>query len=250
VSRDVALVTGSSRDIGRAIALRLAQEGVSVAVHSLGSSARGEEVAREARSLGVASAYFPCDVRDFDAVGRLLHDVREQLGPVDILVNCAAWMQPSKFDEDTPDYWDRVIQTKMYGFIHTVFHALPQMKSHGWGKIVNIAGEAGRIGVSRGAVHSGVQGAVIAMTKSWAREFAPYGIRVNAVSPGPTDTMAMSGYEKAAPDLYAPGGEMSAPLGRPTPEQIAAAVAYFVRREADIVTGQILSVSGGRSFAG
>jgi 2-hydroxycyclohexanecarboxyl-CoA dehydrogenase len=157
-------------------------------------------------------------------------------------------MLPGRFEDGTQDYWDKIVETKLYGFIYTVFHALPQMKPAGWGKIVNIVGDSGRVGNSNCAVHSGVQGALITMTKSWAREFAPYHIRVNAVSLGPVDTASMPKYEAAAPTFFA-GQELDSLLGRATPKDAAAAVSFFAGTQSDSITGEILSVSAGRSFA-
>lgn len=248
--RRVALITGSSRDIGRATALRLASEGVDVAIHSVSTKELGHSVAKEARALGVRSTYVQADVRKFGDVASLVQTVSGELGPINVLVNSAGWTEPSHFDENTPEYWDKIVQTKFYGFIHTVFHVYPNMKAAGWGKIVNVAGESGRIGVSQAAVHSGVQGGIIAMTKSWAREFAAAGVRVNCVCPGPVDTTEMPRYEAKTPGLFAPGSEMASVLGRATPEDVAAAIAFLARPESDKITGQILSVSGGRSFAG
>jgi 2-hydroxycyclohexanecarboxyl-CoA dehydrogenase len=248
--RLVALVTGSSRDIGRATALRLAADGVDVAIHSVATKDLGEAVADEVRASGVNATYVQADVRSFEEVASLVDKTRRKLGPINILVNSAGWTEPSNFEENTPEYWDKIVKTKFYGFIHTVFHAYPDMKAKGWGKIVNIAGESGRIGISQAAVHSGVQGGIIAMTKSWAREFAAAGVRVNCVCPGPVDTTEMPRYEAKASALFAPGSEMTSVLGRATPDDIASTVAFLARPESDKITGQILSVSGGRSFAG
>ena len=245
----VALVTGSSRDIGRATALRLAAEGVDVAVHSMTSKELGESVAQEARALGAKAVYCAADVRDLTQVTAMIETVTAALGTINVLVNSAGWTEPSSFEENTPEYWDRVVRTKFYGFIHTVFSVYPQMKAAGWGKIVNLAGESGRIGISKAAVHSGVQGGIIAMTKSWAREFADSGVRVNCVCPGPVDTTEMPRYQTVAPGLFA-SDEMSSALGPASPDDVAAAVTFLARPESDKITGQILSVSGGRSFAG
>jgi NAD(P)-dependent dehydrogenase (short-subunit alcohol dehydrogenase family) len=213
----VALVTGSSRDIGRSTVMRLASEGCDVVVHSIASIEQGEQVAREAAKLGVRALYCQADLRDFDQVGNMVETAVSALGPINVLINSAGWTEPQAFEDGNQEYWDKLVQTKFYGYIYTVFHTLPCMKSVGWGKIVNLVGESGRIGISKAAVHSGVQGGIIAMTKSWAREFAEYGIRVNAVSPGPIDTTEMSRYEAAAPSLYVPGSEMDSVLGRATP---------------------------------
>jgi NAD(P)-dependent dehydrogenase (short-subunit alcohol dehydrogenase family) len=246
----IALVTGSSRDIGRRIVLRLAAEGVDVVVNSARSVGEGEAVAEEARALGVRAVYCQADVSDFDQVASMYRMAARELGAVNVLVNCASWAKLLAFEFNDQEYWHKIVNTKFYGYVHNVFHALPGMREAGWGKIVNLTGESGRIGISVGAVYSGVQGAIITMTKSWAREFAPFGIRVNAVSPGPTtDTSGLDEHEASAPAIWTPGGEMSSVLGRAAPEDVAATVAFFARQESDKITGQTLSVSGGRSFA-
>jgi 2-hydroxycyclohexanecarboxyl-CoA dehydrogenase len=246
----IALVTGSSRDIGRSTVLRLASEGCDVVVHSMSTVDEGEQVAREAEKFGVKSLYCQADLRDYDQVGGMIDRATSALGPINVLVNSAGWTSPGAFEDGNQELWDKIVQTKFFGFIYTVFHNLPHMKAQGWGKIVNVVGESGRIGISKAAVHSGVQGGIIAMTKSWAREFAEYGIRVNAVSPGPIDTTEMARYEATLPSLFVPGSEMTSVLGRATPDDVAAAIAFFAREESDKITGQTLSVSGGRAFAG
>lgn len=252
----VALVTGSSRGIGRAIALRLARGGAAVAVNSATSVEQGEGVAREIVDVGGRARYYRADVADLPQVRAMLAATREDLGPVSILVNNSDWFQARFFRDDDPEHWRRVLGAKLMGSIHAVFAAYSQMRELGYGKIVSIAGDSGRVGITGGVVHSGAAAAIIAMTKSWAREFAADGIRVNAVSPGPTGTEMLKGlgWDPASgfginalgTDLYR--SELAGPLGVASPEDIAETVAFFASRRSDHITGQTLSVNGGRCF--
>lgn len=241
-----AVVTGASRGLGRAIALRLAADGAKVAVNSATSHEQGESVAQEIRDSGGEAIHVGADVRDFEAVKAMGETVRAALGPVSIVVNNAGWMVPKPFEDNDADYWDRVLDTKIRGALHIVWTFLPQLKEVGWGKIVTITGDSGRVGLTNAVVHTGAQGALVSMTKSWAREFAPHGIRVNAVSPGPIASEQQQQFSDIAPDLAAT--ELWGPFGVGEPEDIAAAVAFFVRPEGDHITGQTLSVNGGRAF--
>lgn len=251
----VALVTGSSRGIGRAIALRLAEEGASVAVNSLSSTKAGEEVVKEIRGKGGTAEYCQADVADFEQVGTIVQAIEKSLGSVTILVNNAERLVPSLFENSTEEDWNRVIDVRLKGTIYTVAATLPAMKRKGYGKIINISGDSGRVAVRGVVVHAGVMGAIIAMTKSWALEFIPYGIRVNSISPGPIDTELMTGLRRWAVET----GE--APANPPTPaiprafglgkpEDVAHITAFLASSEADFITGQTLSVNGGSAFPG
>ncbi len=252
----VALVTGSSRGIGRAIALRLSREGAVIAVNSASSVEHGEGVVREIVDTGGRARYYRADVADLAQVQAMCAAIREDLGPISILVNNSDWFQARFFRDDDPAHWQRVLGAKLMGSIHAVFAAYPQMRGLGYGKIVSIAGDSGRVGITGGVVHSGASAAIIAMTKSWAREFAADGIRVNAVSPGPTATDMLKGlgWDPASgfgvntlgADIYR--SELAGPLGVGRPEDIAETVAFFASRRADHITGQTLSVNGGRCF--
>lgn len=246
-TRKVALVTGSSRGLGRAIALRLAREGAAVIVNGLTSDGPGQQVVEQIKGQDGEAIYCHANVRDFGAVKSMVRAGIDAFGPINIIVNNAGWMIPMPFEQNDEEYWDRVLDTKIKGALYTIYCALPEMKKLGWGKIVNITGDAGRVGLTNGVVHTGAQGALQSMTKSWAREFAQYGIRVNAVSPGPIESDQQQEFKTVDPELAKRELEIG-PFGVGKPDDIAAAVAFFVRAEADHITGQILSVNGGRAY--
>lgn len=242
----VTLVTGSSRGIGSAIACTLARAGSAVAVHSLSSRDEGEAVAKEIQAIGRPSVYFEADVSDFTQVTKLVADVEARLGTIGIVVNNADWFVPKHFEEETADDWHKSFAVGALGVVHVVAAALPGMKRLGYGKIVNIAGDSGRVGLTGGVAHSGAMAAVIGMTKSWAREFAPTGIRVNAVSPGPIgDTRGRDRWKTSGFDAR---GEVTTYLGDGSPGDIAEAVLFMASPVSDYITGQTLSVNGGRAF--
>jgi 3-oxoacyl-[acyl-carrier protein] reductase len=242
----VALVTGAGRGLGRAIALRLAEDGAAVVVNYVASEKSANETVNEIKSKGGKAIAFQANVREFDAVKKMVAAGIDAFGPISILINNAGWMIPQAFEDNTEEYWDRVLDTKIKSSLYTVFSTLPEMKKLGWGKIINITGDSGRVGLARAVVHTGAQGALQSMTKSWAREFATYGIRVNAVSPGPIKSDQQEEFTRIAPDLAST--DLWGPLGVGKPEDISAAVAFLVRNEGDHITGQILSVNGGRAY--
>src|SRR5688572_2054313 len=192
----VALVTGAASGIGRAIALELGRWGVRVAVADLDADGAVETVAqlagqRGGRGTGAGSEgagaglAVPVDVTDYAAVQRAFAFARDQLGPVEVLVNAAGWDTPERFVDSAPETWERLIRINLMGVIHTIHAALPGMQERGYGRIVNIASDAGRVGSSGEAVYSAAKGGIIAFTKTIARETARQGIAVNCVCPGP-----------------------------------------------------------------
>ena len=242
----IALITGAGRGLGRAIALRLASEGAAIVANYLTSKVDAESLVEEIRAKGGRAIAVAGNVRSFSDVKAMVKAGSDAFGPISILINNAGWMVPKAFEDNDEEYWDRVLDTKIRASLYTVSSVLPQMKKLGWGKIINITGDSGRVGLARAVVHTGAQGALQSMTKSWAREFAEFGIRVNAVSPGPIASDQQAEFAQIAPDLAST--DLWGPLGVGKPEDIAAAVAFFVREEGDHITGQILSVNGGRAY--
>ena len=175
-----------------------------------------------------------------------------QAGSVDVLVNAAGWDELHPFLETGEEFWDRVIEINYKGCLRTTKAALPGMIERGFGRIVNIASDAGRVGSSGESVYAGAKGAVIAFGKTIAREVATKGVTVNAVCPGPTRTPmleGMAGEDEGGAKLIA-ALERAVPmkrLGEPT--DVAAAVAFLASEEAAFITGQTLSVSGGLTMA-
>jgi 2-hydroxycyclohexanecarboxyl-CoA dehydrogenase len=246
-----ALVTGAGRGIGRAIALRLAQAGLAVGVTDLdGGTPAGvaaEIVGAGGRATGVAA-----DVTAPETLRAAVAAIEAGLGPIGVLVNNAGWDQFHFFIETEPAFWDRVIAVNYRGVLAATHAVLPGMVARRAGRIVSIASDAGRVGSTGESVYSGCKAAVIGFSKALAREVARYGITVNAVAPGITDTQllhdVMEG-ERGARILESV--KRTIPLGRVgTPEDVAGAVAYLVSDAAAYVTGQVLSVSGGLTMVG
>jgi 2-hydroxycyclohexanecarboxyl-CoA dehydrogenase len=252
MSERVALVTGGGRGIGRQICLALAAQGRRVAVVDMRAAEAGETAAAVGAAGGTARPY-TADVTDSDGVIRTVHAITDDLGPVEVLVNCAGWDEFYPFVDTDEGFWDRVIDINYKGQLRTTHAVLPQMMERRWGRIVNIASDAGRVGSSLEAVYAGAKGGVIAFTKTIAREAARTGVTANVVCPGPTDTDLIR--EAAASrgddaDKFVGALQRAIPMRRlARPEEIAAGVAFFASDEASFVTGQTLSISGGLTMA-
>jgi 2-hydroxycyclohexanecarboxyl-CoA dehydrogenase len=249
VSGRVALVTGGGGGIGAAIATAFAADGHAIAVADLRLEAAQENAERVAAAGGRAAA-LEVDVTDGGSVAEAIARAGRELGPVEILVNNAGWDELKPFVETDEEFWDRVIAINFKGCLHTTRAALPGMIERGYGRIVNIASDAGRVGSSMESVYSGAKGGVIAFTKTIAREVARAGVTANAVCPGPTrtpllDQMTGEGGEKLVDALV-----RAVPMRRlGEPEDVAAAVAFLASDRAGFITGQTLSVSGGLTMA-
>ena len=247
----VALVTGGGSGIGREICVGLAAAGRKVAVADLNLDGALETASLISATGGTAIAVH-MDVADSDAVQGGILQVLDELGPPEILVNCAGWDELMPFLSTDEDFWDRVIEINYKGVLRTVHACLPSMTENRWGRIVNIASDAGRVGSSFEAVYSGAKGGVIGFTKTIAREAARSGVTANVVCPGPTDTPLLDGIVAASDDGDKIIGAMAraVPMKRVgTPIEVASAVIYFCSEEAAFVTGQTLSVSGGLTMS-
>jgi|SRR5215211_7336510 len=242
----VAMITGGARGIGRAVALALAADGRAVAVADL----LEEEAAEAAAAIGGNALAVRLDVTDSDSVAEGVDRVQASLGPIQVLVNNAGWDEARPFLETDEAFWDRVIEINFKGGLRTTRAVLPGMVQRGWGRVVNIASDAGRVGSSLESVYSGAKGGVIAFTKTIAREVARSGVTANTVCPGPTrtaflDRMADGGGERLVESLT-----RAVPMRRlGEPEDVAAAVAFLASDAAGYITGQTLSVSGGLTMA-
>ncbi len=241
----VAFVTGAGRGIGRAIALRLAEEGASVAVADL-DDATARSTAAE---IGARAIALRVDVTDSASVRAAVAEAEQRLGPIDILVNNAGWDKAEPFVQSTEATWDKVLAINLRGPIACTRAVLDGMIARGRGKIVSISSDAGRVGSSGEAVYSGAKAGIIGFSKTLARELARYHINVNVVCPGPTNTPLFQevagGNTKLADAL-----KRAIPFGRlGEPEDLAAAVAFLASEDADFITGQTLSVSGGLTMA-
>jgi 2-hydroxycyclohexanecarboxyl-CoA dehydrogenase len=241
LSGKVALVTGAARGIGFAIAMRLAEEGARVAIADVNDHGAVEAAAR----IGKATMGIHIDVTDTVSIAAGVAAVVERLGPIDVLVNNAGWDKVEPFVKSEEATWDKVIALNLKGPIACARAVLDSMIERRSGKIVSISSDAGRVGSVGEAVYAGAKAGIIGFSKTLARELARYGINVNVVCPGPTNTplfQEMSGgNEKLATSLI-----HAIPLGRlGEPEDLAGAVAFLASDDASFVTGQTLSVSGG-----
>src|SRR5580658_3819844 len=245
----VAIVTGSAQGIGRAIAMRLASEGAKVAIADLDFEGAGR-TAEEIKKAGGNALAVKLDVGRLQDALDAADRVERELGPIDILVNNAGWDKLEPFLESTPETWDKVIAINYRGVLNCCKAVAPRMQQRKHGKIVSISSDAGRVGSTGEAVYAGCKAAIIGFSKTIAREFARYGINVNVVCPGPTQTAllktAMAGREGVL-DAMAKGIPFRR-LGQP--EDLAGAVAFFASSDSDYATGQVLSISGGLTMAG
>jgi NAD(P)-dependent dehydrogenase (short-subunit alcohol dehydrogenase family) len=233
-----ALVTGGASGIGAAIAARLAAEGADVVIGDVNADGAAE-VAGEIGAESVA-----LDVTDLEAAT----GVAAEYGPFPILVNNAGTDQFGFFTDTGPEVWQRLLAVNLVGVFACTHAVLPEMQQGGYGRIVNIASEAGRVGSKGSAVYSAAKGGVIAFTKTIARENARYGITANAIAPGPIETPLLMGAlefgelgEKVIETMKS--ATQLRRLGKP--EEVAAAVAFLASDDAAYVTGETLGVSGG-----
>lgn len=246
-----ALVTGGGRGIGRAIALGLAQEGAQVAVLDILAD-NAAAVAREIEATGVKALALPADLTKRAQVDRAVADTLAQFGQIDILVNNAGWDRMELFLDSEEETWDKIIAINFKGILYVCKAALPSMVARGQGKVISIASDAGRAGSTGEAVYAGTKGAIIAFSKTLAREMARHKITVNVVCPGLTETPLLQGIREQSPktEKVIEAVTRAIPLGRVgQPEDIAGAVVYLASPAADFVTGQTLSVSGGLTMA-
>jgi 2-hydroxycyclohexanecarboxyl-CoA dehydrogenase len=241
----VALVTGAAGGIGRAICEQLAAAGHEVAASDLDLEAAGK-VAGAVGGLAVG-----LDVMRADMVATAVSAVREWRGDVGILINCAGFDDLHPFHETDEDLQRRLIEVNLGGPLRVTRQALPGMLRGGWGRIVNISSEAGRLGGPLEVMYSAAKAGLIGATKALAREYATAGITVNCVSPGPTDTPLLQRVTESGDDADVAIRRMTRaiPMQRlGSADDVAAAVVYFSSEQAAYVTGQTLSVSGGLSM--
>jgi len=244
----VAIVTGGGQGIGRALSLRLAEEGCRVAIFDLKPEA-GEETAALAPSATVRT--YAVDVSDYDAVAAAVERVEAELGPVWVLVNNAGWDQPTPFLKTQKPLWDKIIAINLYGPLNTQHAVAARMAERGEGRIVNIASDAARVGTSDEAVYSACKGGVISFSKSLARELARKNVLVNAVCPGPTNTPMMAAVlgEGEQAVKWKDAMVRGIPLKRMgEPEDYAGIVALLASDDGAFITGQTISVSGGMNM--
>ena len=245
MSGRVAVVTGAASGIGLGVARRLADDGHSVALLDRDGALAGQ-VAEEIAATGARAASYQVDVADRDALAGVYGAVRQELGPITILVTSAGVEAFDPVAEITAEKWDRIIAVNLTGTFTCMQLAVPDMIEAGWGRIVTISSSSAQSGAPNMAHYVASKGGVIGLTKAFAREFAGHGITVNTIPPTIVDTpMARKGEAEG----YVPSVEVMArmvPLGRAgTPEDIAGACSYLCSDDGSYVTGQIIGVNGG-----
>lgn len=229
-----ALVIGGAGGVGRAVVERLAADGHTVVVADQASA-----------EVPASFSHVPIDVTSYDESCRAVDTAARQLGGIDVLINCVGWNQHSRFEDQTPDFWHRVLAINLEGHLFTAHAAIPHLKEAGGGAIVMVASDAGRVGTSGEAAYSAAKGGVIAFTKSLARELVRYRIRVNCVAPGPTDTPMLRGAMNDEPAVLE-RMVRAIPMRRiADPAEQASVIAFLAGDGASYVTGQVLSVNGG-----
>lgn len=231
-----ALVTGGASGIGAAIARRLAADGCAVVI----ADVQGDAAARLAGEIGAIGVQL--DVTDFDAVLAVV----ASHGPFDICVNSAGVDQHAFFTKTTPAEWRRLLAVNLDAVLNVTYAVLPAMQAAGFGRLVNVASEAGRLGSRGGAVYAAAKGGVIAFTRSIARENGRKGITANVVAPGPIDTPLLRQAVARGGDKLLAAMTDATLLGRlGSGEEVAASVSFLTSDAAGYVTGEVLGVSGG-----
>lgn len=241
----IAVVTGASRGIGRAIAKKLALEGAFVVINYNGSAERAEKVKQEIEEAGGKASVYQCDVSDYEKCEQFIQDVIGEYGRIDILVNNAGITRDGLLMKMSEEDFDKVLDTNLKGAFHTIRFASRQMLRQRSGRIINMASVVGVTGNAGQANYAASKAGVIGLTKAVAREMASRGITANAVAPGfietdMTDILPEKVKETAASQI---------PLGAfGKAEDVAAAVAFLASEEAGYITGQVLHVDGGMAM--
>ncbi|CAN5229612.1 glucose 1-dehydrogenase [soil metagenome] len=238
------IVTGAAGGIGSAVCKRLADDGYRVAALDLDEPG----LAALKDQLGSAVDVYPVDQTREEDVRVLVAQIEREQGSVSALANVLGWTGGTRFDQETSGYWNKVVALNYLSLLYVVHPVLTAMIARKRGKMVFVASDAGRSGASGQAVYAGAKGAVIAFAKSLARENARHNITVNCVAPGPTETPLFRHEQAEHPELV-DRIVKAIPLRRAAlPAEQAAAVSFLLSPDADYITGQTLSVSGGLSM--
>jgi len=238
----VGIVSGGSRGIGRAIVLKLAEEGVDVAFNYLKSRDKARDVKKEVESIGRKALIFEADVKDLKATKYMVDQTKEKFGRLDIIVNNAGILRDKALMLMEEEDWEEVISTNLSGAFNLIRAAIVTFMKEKKGNIINITSVAGLRGTARQVNYSASKAGLIGLTKSLAREVAPYNIRVNAVAPGYIDTDMVAGLKEE----YKNNLLKMIPLNRfGLSLEVARVVVFLASEEAGYITGQVIPVDGG-----
>ncbi len=237
-----AFVTGSSRGIGRAVALALAHAGADVAISCNTGGAAAEDVCNRIRAMGHKANYYAHNVGLESEIEAMCNEVTRDFGTIDILVNNAGINRDSTFKKMTKAAWDEVINTDLTSVFLVTKHFIDEMAQRGWGRVINMSSMSGAIGSFGQANYVAAKAGMEGLTKTLAREYARKGVTVNAVAPGYTRTRMTEGM----PDKVLEGVEKATPAGRMgDPVEIAAGVVYLASPSSGFITGQVIDINGG-----
>jgi len=241
------VVTGGASGIGRAVVKRLAEEGCIVGIFDLDEAGAAATISM-CESAGEQVTAYKVDISDYRQVEEATCTFESHAGPVDLLANVAGWDKAVPFLESDVDLWNRIIAINLYGPLNVQHVIAKGMAQRKFGRIVNVASDAGRVGSSGEAVYSACKGGIASFTKTLARELARSGITLNVVCPGPTDTPLFNTFaDRKLKDSLA----RAIPLGRlGEPDDCAGTIAFFLSEDARFMTGQTVSVSGGLTMHG
>jgi len=249
LSGKTAIVTGGGGGLGTAICKRLAEDGCKIGIFDLNLDA----ARKTAGEIGENACAFDVDISDLEAVKVAVMDCEEKLGPTDILVNNAGWDQVGNFLETDKELWEKIVGINLWGPLHMTHTVAKGMSDRASGKIITISSDAARVGSSGEGVYSACKGGMVAFSKTLARELARKNINVNVVCPGPSDTALLNdfiGEGEMGRKIYE-GLKRAIPFKRlGQPEDFGGIVAFLASSEADYITGQVISVSGGLTMAG
>ncbi len=238
----LALVTGASRGIGRAIAYELAKEGADVIINFRGSEDKAKELAQEIEKLGKKAYLAKFDVSDFKEVKKNIKEIEDNIGNIHILVNNAGITKDTLFLRMKEDDWDKVLKTNLYSVFYVTQAVLPMMMKERWGRIINISSVVAFTGNPGQTNYAAAKAGIIGFTKALALEVAGRNITVNVVAPGYIETDMTANLPEKVKNAFIEG----IPLKRPgTPEEVAYLVSFLASEKANYITGCVFHINGG-----